>query len=131
MPTNSARIGKRTRSRSGFTVFLRSMTASSLPIRADGVSKRFGQTVALDDVSFAVERGEIFGLLGPNGAGKTTLIRTILDIIKPDSRPGRGVRTAVSAGGPRPHRIPARRARPVSARSRSAPCSSTSARSRG
>ena len=61
------------------------MTASSLPILADGVSKRFGQTVALDNVSLQVERGEIFGLLGPNGAGKTTLIRTILDIIKPDA----------------------------------------------
>jgi ABC-2 type transport system ATP-binding protein len=61
------------------------MTASTLPIRADGVSKRFGQTIALDNVSLQVERGEIFGLLGPNGAGKTTLIRTVLDIIKPDA----------------------------------------------
>jgi ABC-2 type transport system ATP-binding protein len=61
------------------------MTASSLPIRADGVTKRFGTTLALDNVSLQVDRGEIFGLLGPNGAGKTTLIRTILDIIKPDS----------------------------------------------
>ena len=56
-----------------------------VPIRGDGVTKRFGQTVALDTVSLQVERGEIFGLLGPNGAGKTTLIRTILDIIKPDA----------------------------------------------
>jgi ABC-2 type transport system ATP-binding protein len=55
------------------------------PIRADAVTKRFGQTVALDNVSLQVEPGEVFGLLGPNGAGKTTLIRTILDIIKPDS----------------------------------------------
>ena len=85
MPTNSARIGRRTRSRSGFTVSLRAMTASSLPIRADGVTKRFGKTLALDNVSLQVGRGEIFGLLGPNGAGKTTLIRTILDIIKPDT----------------------------------------------
>ena len=61
------------------------MTASSVPIRGDSVTKRFGQTVALDHVSLQVERGEIFGLLGPNGAGKTTLIRTILDIIKPDT----------------------------------------------
>jgi ABC-2 type transport system ATP-binding protein len=60
------------------------MTAS-VPIRGDGVTKRFGQTIALDNVSLQVERGEIFGLLGPNGAGKTTLIRTILDIIKPDT----------------------------------------------
>ena len=61
------------------------MTASSLLIRADGVTKRFGKTLALDTVSLQVGRGEIFGLLGPNGAGKTTLIRTILDIIKPDT----------------------------------------------
>jgi ABC-2 type transport system ATP-binding protein len=61
------------------------MTSSSPPIRADAVTKRFGRTVALDTVSLQVERGEVFGLLGPNGAGKTTLIRTILDVIKPDT----------------------------------------------
>ena len=58
---------------------------SVAPIRVDRVSKRFGTTVALDQVSMEVRRGEIFGLLGPNGAGKTTLLRSILDIIKPDS----------------------------------------------
>jgi ABC-2 type transport system ATP-binding protein len=58
---------------------------TSVPIRVDGVSKRFDKTIALDDVSLEVRPGEIFGLVGPNGAGKTTLIRTILDIIKPDS----------------------------------------------
>ena len=55
------------------------------PIRVDHVSKRFDRIVALDDVSLEIGEGEIFGLLGPNGAGKTTLIRTILDIIKPDT----------------------------------------------
>lgn len=49
------------------------------------IVKTFGSVRAVDDVSFAVEKGEIFGLLGPNGAGKTTLIRVILDIFKPDS----------------------------------------------
>jgi ABC-2 type transport system ATP-binding protein len=58
---------------------------TALPIRVDRVTKRFEATVALDDVSLEIRQGEIFGLLGPNGAGKTTLIRTILDIIKPDS----------------------------------------------
>ena len=58
---------------------------SAVPIRVERVSKRFRATVALDDVSFEVGRGEVLGLLGPNGAGKTTLIRAILDIIKPDS----------------------------------------------
>jgi len=56
-----------------------------LPIRVDRVSKRFDKTLALDAVSLEVGAGEIFGLVGPNGAGKTTLIRTVLDIIKPDS----------------------------------------------
>jgi ABC-2 type transport system ATP-binding protein len=49
------------------------------------LAKRFGQTEAVVDVSFAVEPGEIFGLLGPNGAGKTTTIRMMLDIYKPDA----------------------------------------------
>ena len=48
------------------------------------VRKRFGQVVAVDDISFDVYPGEIFGLLGPNGAGKTTTIRMLLDILRPD-----------------------------------------------
>ncbi len=47
--------------------------------------KTFDRVVAVDDISLEVRRGEMYGLLGPNGAGKTTTIRTILDIIKPDS----------------------------------------------
>lgn len=54
-------------------------------IQIDHVVKKFGSLRAVDDVSFSVEPGEIFGLLGPNGAGKTTTIRIILDIFKPDS----------------------------------------------
>ena len=54
-------------------------------VEISNVSKRFGETQAVSDVSFAVEPGEIFGLLGPNGAGKTTTIRMMLDIFKPDS----------------------------------------------
>jgi ABC-2 type transport system ATP-binding protein len=61
------------------------LATSPVPIRVEGVSKRFGHTLALDNVSFDVRQGEVFGLLGPNGAGKTTLIRTMLDIIRPDS----------------------------------------------
>jgi ABC-2 type transport system ATP-binding protein len=49
------------------------------------VSKQFGSTEAVHDVSFEIYGGEIFGLLGPNGAGKTTMIRMILDIFKPDA----------------------------------------------
>ena len=47
--------------------------------------KKFSSTLAVDDLSFSVTPGKIFGLLGPNGAGKTTTIRTILNIIKPTS----------------------------------------------
>lgn len=54
-------------------------------ILVENITKKFGTQMAVDDVSFAVESGEIFGLLGPNGAGKTTTIRIILDIFKPDS----------------------------------------------
>jgi ABC-2 type transport system ATP-binding protein len=54
------------------------------PIVVDQIQKSFGKTRAVDDVSFNVNNGEIFGLLGPNGAGKTTAIRIILDIFKPD-----------------------------------------------
>lgn len=48
------------------------------------VSKAFGDVQAVDDVSFEVYPGEVFGLLGPNGAGKTTAIRVMLDILRPD-----------------------------------------------
>lgn len=54
-------------------------------IEVEHIDKRFGNLLAVGDVSFGVEAGEIFGLLGPNGAGKTTLIRIILDIFKPDT----------------------------------------------
>src|SRR5215510_10879474 len=49
-----------------------------------GVSKSFGSTTAVDNVSFTVGKGEVFGLVGPNGAGKTTLIRMIMNIFRPD-----------------------------------------------
>ena len=54
-------------------------------ISVQNITKKFASQTAVDNVSFDVEAGEIFGLLGPNGAGKTTCIRIILDIFKPDS----------------------------------------------
>ncbi len=48
------------------------------------ITKSFGSLKAVDDVSFSIEKGELFGLLGPNGAGKTTTLRVMLDIFKPD-----------------------------------------------
>ena len=53
-------------------------------IKADNLRKRFGDTVAVDDVSFEVTKGETFGLLGPNGAGKTTTINILCGLIRPD-----------------------------------------------
>ena len=54
-------------------------------ILAEDLVKRFGDFVAVDRVSFAVARGEIFGFLGPNGAGKTTTIRMLLGLLNPTS----------------------------------------------
>jgi ABC-2 type transport system ATP-binding protein len=53
-------------------------------IQVDQLYKAFNSVVAVDHLSFQVNRGEIFGLLGPNGAGKTTTIRILMDILKSD-----------------------------------------------
>ncbi|WP_255192872.1 ABC transporter ATP-binding protein [Natronobeatus ordinarius] len=52
-------------------------------IEIDGLTKRFGDVVAVDGLDLTVEEGEIFGFLGPNGAGKSTTIDTLLDFIRP------------------------------------------------
>ncbi len=71
-------------------------------LSVDRLSKRFGDRVAFDDLSFDVARGEVFGFLGPNGAGKTTTVRTLSTLLGPTSggaqvaglalTPGNGVR---------------------------------------
>ncbi|HEB64556.1 MAG TPA: ABC transporter ATP-binding protein [Chloroflexi bacterium] len=53
------------------------------PLLVSSLTKRFGDFTAVDDISFEVQRGEIFGFLGPNGAGKTTTIRMILGLLTP------------------------------------------------
>lgn len=65
---------------------------SGIAIDVNGISKRFGQLLAVDNVSFTVQKGEIFGLLGPNGAGKSTLIRMLTTLVPPTSG------TAIVAG---------------------------------
>src|SRR5690348_6891439 len=50
-----------------------------------GLTRRYGDVVALDDLSITIPSGEVFGLLGPNGAGKTTAMRSILGISTPDA----------------------------------------------
>jgi ABC-2 type transport system ATP-binding protein len=52
-------------------------------IETDGLTKRFGEVVAVDDLNMTVQRGEIYGFLGPNGAGKSTTINMLLDFIHP------------------------------------------------
>ena len=56
-----------------------------MSLTVDHIHKTFGASVAVDDVSFTVQQGSVFGFLGTNGAGKATTMRVILDILRPDS----------------------------------------------
>jgi len=61
------------------------LAAEGAAIETEALTKRYGRHRGIEDVSFAVRPGEVFGFLGPNGAGKTTTIRTLLDLIHPTS----------------------------------------------
>ncbi|MBV9048130.1 MAG: ABC transporter ATP-binding protein, partial [Solirubrobacterales bacterium] len=61
------------------------MLGSGAALSAHGLSKRFGDRVAFEDVSLEIAPGEVFGFLGPNGAGKTTTVRTLGTLIQPSS----------------------------------------------
>ena len=54
-------------------------------VEVDRLTKRFGRTVAVDDLSFRVEAGKVTGFLGPNGAGKSTTLRALLGLVRPDA----------------------------------------------
>jgi len=54
-------------------------------LQVEGLTKTYGERKVVNDISFDVKRGEMFGYLGPNGSGKTTTIRMALDIIRPDA----------------------------------------------
>jgi ABC-2 type transport system ATP-binding protein len=56
-----------------------------LAVEVNNVAKSFADKLAVDNLSFSVAQGEMFGLIGPNGAGKTTTIRMMMDILRPDS----------------------------------------------
>ncbi len=58
------------------------------PIRTQALSKRYGQTLALDGLDLAIEEGEVYGYLGPNGSGKTTTIRLLLGLHRPSAGSG-------------------------------------------
>jgi ABC-2 type transport system ATP-binding protein len=62
-----------------------SLPVSEAVIRTAGLTRRYGELVALSGLDLEVDRGEVFGYLGPNGAGKTTTIRILLDLIHPTS----------------------------------------------
>lgn len=58
---------------------------NEVAVRVEHLSRTFGSFVAVDDVSFTVKRGEVFGFLGPNGAGKSTTIRMLCGLLEPSS----------------------------------------------
>ncbi len=58
---------------------------NSIILEVNNITKAFSKVVAVSNLSFTINKGEIFALLGPNGAGKTTTVRMLTNIIKPDS----------------------------------------------
>lgn len=62
-----------------------------MAVEANGLTKKFGEFTAARDVSFTIDRGQIFGLLGPNGAGKSTIFKMMCGLLRPTSGQGRVV----------------------------------------
>jgi ABC-2 type transport system ATP-binding protein len=76
------------------------------PLEIDGLVKRFrGGFLAVDDVGFTVERGQVLGLLGENGAGKTTTLRMVAGLLRPDAGTVRAFGVALGPGSPALDRI--------------------------
>jgi ABC-2 type transport system ATP-binding protein len=61
------------------------MNGAARVLEIDGISKRYGQTVAVQDLTFEIHAGEVFGFVGRNGAGKTTTMRIALGVLAPDA----------------------------------------------
>jgi ABC-2 type transport system ATP-binding protein len=70
-------------------------------LELDRISRRYGDRVALDGLSFTVAPGQVFGFVGPNGAGKTTAMRIVLGVLRPDAGEVRWRGAPVDAGGRR------------------------------
>ncbi|OKH39258.1 high-affinity branched-chain amino acid ABC transporter ATP-binding protein LivG [Calothrix sp. HK-06] len=79
------------------------MSMSDIILESKSLTRRFGGLVAVNDVSFAVNRNEIFGLIGPNGAGKTTLFNLITGLISPSD--GKLVYKGAVVSQKKPHEI--------------------------
>jgi len=71
---------------------------TDLVVEIDGLSKSFGDVQAVDDLSFAVERGQVYGVLGPNGAGKSTTLRMLMGLETPSKGTTRLFGTEVTPG---------------------------------
>ena len=80
-------------------------------LELDRVTKAYDDFIAVDNLSFKIPEGEIFGLLGPNGAGKTSSIRMMIGITVPDSGGGAYLWTAADPALARPGWLSARGAR--------------------
>ena len=80
------------------------MTQNDASVVVENLTKRFGSFTAVDRISFAARRGEIFGFLGPNGAGKSTTIRILCGLLRPTSGSAlvAGIDVAASPGGGAP-----------------------------
>ena len=75
-------------------------------LEAKGLTRRFGGLIAVNNVSFTVNRGEIFGLIGPNGAGKTTFFNVVTGLVPPSS--GQMLYQGVDISRLRPHQVAAK-----------------------
>jgi ABC-2 type transport system ATP-binding protein len=74
---------------------------AEIPLLVSGLTKRYpGGLIAVNDLSFRVEHGQVLGLLGPNGAGKTTVLRMLMGLIRPTSGELRAFGHRVTAGSP-------------------------------
>jgi ABC-type glutathione transport system ATPase component len=67
------------------TCLLRGPVGRSDMLELRGLTRRYGDLVALDDLSFTVAEGQMFGFVGPNGAGETTAMRIVLGVLEPDA----------------------------------------------